>query len=150
MCDTLDFTSFGNTLTTASYYDQVSGEIINVNMSNSGSVLGYSNGDLSIEDNATANLNFSSPVTVTLKHQIGSIWNYSSADTLSISISTGDFTIYDPNNDLNILTNNSGFLKFYGSVVFRRRTMAITTTTSSLQLTGTIFNQILESHLILH
>ena len=29
----------------------ISGEIINVNMSNSGSVLGYSNGDLSLEDN---------------------------------------------------------------------------------------------------
>ena len=137
LCDTLDFTSFGNTLTTASYYDQVSGEIINVNMSNSGSVLGYSNGDLSIEDNATANLNFSSPVTVTLKHQIGSIWNYSSADTLSIS-STGNFTIYDPNNDLNILTNNGGVLKFYGSGgISTSEQWAITTTTSSLQLTGT-------------
>ena len=114
MCDTLDFTSFGNILTTASYYDQVSGEIINVNMSNSGSVLGYSNGDLSLEDNATANLNFSLPATVTIKHQIGSIWNYSTADTLSIS-STGNFTIYDPNNDLNILSNTGGVLKFHGS-----------------------------------
>ena len=137
LCDTLDFTSFGNILTTASYYDQVSGEIINVNMSNSGSVLGYSNGDLSLEDNATANLNFSLPATVTIKHQIGSIWNYSSADTLSIS-STGNFTIYDPNNDLNILSNTGGVLKFHGSGgISTSEQWVITTTTTFLQFTGT-------------
>ena len=57
-CDTIDFNSFGNALTTASYYDQISGQIINVNMSKSGSVWGYSNGDISLLDNATASLIF--------------------------------------------------------------------------------------------
>ena len=83
-------------------------------MSKSGSVWGYSNGDLSLLDNATANFNFSTPVTINLKHKIGQTWNYSSFDTLLI-ISNGDFTIYDPNNDLNILSNSGGILKFYGS-----------------------------------
>ena len=57
-CDTLDFSSFGSSLTTANYFDQISGEIINVNMSKSGSVWGYSNGDLSLLDNTTAILTF--------------------------------------------------------------------------------------------
>lgn len=136
-CDTLDFTSFGNALNTASYYDQVSGEIINVNMSKSGSVWGYGNGDLSLLDNATANLNFSLPVTITLKHKIGQTWNYSSADTLLI-ISNGDFTIYDPNNDLNILSNSGGILKFYGSGgISSTEPWVITTSTTFLQITGT-------------
>ena len=113
-CDTIDFNSFGNALTTASYYDQISGQIINVNMSKSGSVWGYSNGDISLLDNATASFNFSAPVTINLKHKIGQTWNFSSADTLLI-ISNGDFTIYDPNNDINILSKSVGFLKFYGS-----------------------------------
>ena len=136
-CDTLDFSSFGSSLTTANYFDQISGEIINVNMSKSGSVWGYSNGDLSLLDNTTAILNFSSPVTINLKHKIGSLWNFSSDDTLSI-ISTGIFTIYDPNNDLNILLNSGGLLKFYGSGnISNSEPWIITTTTTSLQLTGT-------------
>jgi len=137
VCDTLDFTSFGNSLTLTSYYDRVSGDIINVNMSKSGNVWGYSNGDLSLKDNATAILNFSLPVTITLKHKIGLPWDYSSEDTLSIT-STDDFIIYDPNNDLNILSNVGGVLKFYGSGgISTSEPWVITTTTTSLQLTGT-------------
>ena len=136
-CDTIDFNSFGTTLTSASYYDQVSGEIINVNMSKVGSVWGYSNGDLSLLDNTTASFNFSKPVTINLKHKIGQTWNYSSADTLLI-ISNGNFTIYDPNNDLNILSNSGGLLKFYGSGgISTTEPWVITTTTTTLQITGT-------------
>nr|BFF35602.1 hypothetical protein BACT7_04640 [Tenacibaculum mesophilum] len=131
----LDLTGIGTTLTSGSYFDQDTEKIIDVTITTTGTVdEGNANGDILITQGGTATFTFSSPVTVSLKHEIGITGNFDTGDTWELT-STGEFTVADPNGDLMINSNSGGILNFDGlGAISASEAWEIKTTTTSLKL----------------
>ncbi|MDP2542916.1 beta strand repeat-containing protein, partial [Tenacibaculum discolor] len=131
----LDLTGIGTTLTSGSYFDQDTEKIIDVTITTTGTVNeGNANGDILITQGGTATFTFSSPVTVSLKHEIGITGNFDTGDTWELT-STGEFTVADPNNDLMINSNSGGILNFDAlGTISASEAWEIKATTTSLKL----------------
>nr|BFF38814.1 hypothetical protein BACY1_06190 [Tenacibaculum mesophilum] len=131
----LDLTGIGTTLTSGSYFDQDTEKIIDVTITTTGTVdEGNANGDILITQGGTATFTFSSPVTVSLKHEIGITGNFDTGDTWELT-STGEFTVADPNGDLMINSNSGGILNFDAlGAISASEAWEIKTTTTSLKL----------------
>ncbi|WP_394420279.1 beta strand repeat-containing protein [Tenacibaculum mesophilum] len=131
----LDLTGIGTTLTSGSYFDQDTKKIIDVTITTTGTVdEGNANGDILITQGGTATFTFSSPVTVSLKHEIGITGNFDTGDTWELT-STGEFTVADPNGDLMINSNSGGILNFDAlGAISASEAWEIKTTTTSLKL----------------
>ncbi|WP_416223649.1 beta strand repeat-containing protein, partial [Tenacibaculum ascidiaceicola] len=131
----LNLTGIGSTLTSGSYYDQDTEKIIDVTITTTGTVdEGNANGDILVTQGGTATFTFSSPVTVSLKHEVGITGNFDAGDTWELT-STGEFTVADPNGDLTINSNSGGILNFDAlGAIAASEVWEIKTTTTSLKL----------------
>ncbi|WP_299160022.1 VCBS domain-containing protein, partial [uncultured Tenacibaculum sp.] len=133
--NSINLTGIESTLTSSSYYDELTQKIIDVTIATTGTIdEGNANGDILITQGGTVTFSFSSPVTISLKHEVGITGNFDAGDTWELT-STGNFTIVDPNNDLSINSNSSGVLNFdaLGTSV-ASESWELTTTTTSLKL----------------
>ncbi|WGH75579.1 thrombospondin type 3 repeat-containing protein [Tenacibaculum tangerinum] len=135
ICSTpLDLTGLGSTLTSGEYYDEATQQLVDVTISTSGSqFLGNANGDIRMGVGDSVTFTFSSPVTISLRHEINIVGNFDYDDNWEV-ISTGNFSIYDPGNDLRINSNSGGVLNFLADDRGEYEPWIITTTTTSLTL----------------
>ncbi|WP_299135831.1 VCBS domain-containing protein, partial [uncultured Tenacibaculum sp.] len=130
----MNLTGIGSTLTTGSYYDEETQKIINVTIATTGTVdEGNANGDILMTQGGTATFTFSSPVTVSIKHETGITGNFDAGDTWELT-STGTYTVADPNNDLTVNSNSGGVLNFDAlGATAASEAWEIKTTTTSLK-----------------